>query len=79
MTKKHFIALADSIKIQRLTFNQFPSTEKQDRPFTTNQVECLANFCQSQNPRFDRARWIGYINGDNGPNGGKVKAAKETP
>lgn len=56
MTKKHFIALADAIKSHL-------------QGFTPEQVETLANFCESQNSRFDRRRWIAYIKGQCGPNG----------
>lgn len=62
MTRKHFIALADYIK---------------PRPgyylFTRVHIGELAEFLATQNPRFDKERWIGYIYGSNGPNGGKVK------
>jgi hypothetical protein len=61
MTKQHFIALADHIKsINRHDFPQWI-------------VDSLADFCQSQNPRFNRERWLGYIAGTNGKNGGAVK------
>jgi hypothetical protein len=63
MTKKHFIALADRIR----------DFEKWNEPkFTVQQIEMLASFCQSQNPYFNRERWLGYIAGENGPSGGKV-------
>jgi hypothetical protein len=35
-------------------------------------IQAVADFCAAQNPRFDRARWLGYIAGECGPNGGKV-------
>ena len=35
--------------------------------------DALADFCQAQNSNFKRDRWIDYINGECGPNGGKVK------
>jgi hypothetical protein len=57
MTKKHFIALADAIRA--------------DRTFTNYQLITLAEFCRDQNPRFDRERWLDYIAGKCGPNGGK--------
>jgi hypothetical protein len=31
----------------------------------------LADFCRNQNPHFNRARFIDYINGNCGPCGGK--------
>ena len=59
MTKKHFIELADLIKVRPHCFSGLA-------------VESLADFCQDQNPRFKRDRWLGYIRGTNGKNGGKV-------
>jgi hypothetical protein len=64
MTKQHFIALADRIKACN-------SGTYQCEPFTRKQIEHLAAFCGGQNARFDRDRWINYIAGVSGPNGGK--------
>jgi hypothetical protein len=61
MTKKHFIALADSIR----------NEQSGDDNFTTRQLDVLADFCAWQNPKFNRERWLGYIAGTNGENGGK--------
>ena len=33
--------------------------------------DALASFCQQSNPRFLRQRWLDYIAGQCGPNGGK--------
>lgn len=63
MTKKHFIALADAIK----EHNNMIHTNH----FTEDQLNTLAEFCRQQNVFFDRDRWMGYIAGTNGPNGGK--------
>jgi hypothetical protein len=60
MSKKHFIALADAVK------NGTALTT-----LTQVQIEALADFCQAQNPNFNRYRWLGYIAGTNGKNGGK--------
>lgn len=57
MTKKHFIALADAIR-------------RYDHGFNANQLNTLADFCESQNPNFNRERWLDYIAGHCGPNGG---------
>lgn len=65
MQKRHFIALADVIR----RANNSPWDEQH---FRDGQIDKLASFCQSQNPRFDRDRWLGYIAGTCGPNGGKV-------
>lgn len=60
MSKKDFIALADSIRASA-------------EPFTEYQLDLPADFCRSQNSRFNRERWFGYIRGENGPSGGKIK------
>jgi len=67
MTKQHFIALADWIRDYNDTSfgHQFP--------FTSDHINALADFLQAQNPLFNRARWLGYLNGTCGPNGGEVK------
>ena len=64
MTKKHFIELADTLR----EYSQHISC-RADYEALLNQ---MAHFCQSQNSRFDRSRWLAYIAGDCGPNGGKV-------
>ena len=61
MTKKHFIALADVI---RLGNTGFPGK------FSEPQILVLADFCAAQNPQFNRSRWLAYIAGECGPNGG---------
>lgn len=77
MTKKHFIALADHLRLEwegklgaYVTKHPNPSAAVVSHLI----VESLADFCQSQNARFDRERWLGYIRGTNGPNGGPRKA-----
>ena len=62
MTKKHFIRFAEYLR----------DTKGYCQPFTSEQQEHLANFCHEQNRHFNRARWLGYIQGRNGPSGGKV-------
>ena len=75
MTKKTFIALADVVR--ELDNRAVLVTTKLglDRKVVTFEDVLLelAWFCQSQNPRFNRARWIAYINGECGPNGGQRK------
>jgi hypothetical protein len=63
MSKKDFIALADSI-IRHNKYN--------DDKFTDNQIRTICSFCSDQNIRFNRERFIDYIKGDCGPNGGKI-------
>ena len=64
MTKKNFIALADRIVETNHIFA--------NKPFTPTAISTLADFCAAQNPNFNRERWLGYIAGTNGKNGGKV-------
>ncbi len=64
MSKKHFIELADHIK----KFIGLGSPVE----FTQSQIESLADFCASQNPNFKRERWLDYIAGKCGKNGGKI-------
>ena len=63
MTKKHFIALADAIV----------SGTKTGVPFDERHIMQLADFCEAQNPNFNRSRWVDYVHGKCGKNGGKVK------
>ena len=67
MTKRHFIALADVLR--RLRPDQHPNDLRRYEQWQKT-VDALADFCRSQNPQFDRQRWLGYIAGTNGPNGG---------
>jgi hypothetical protein len=66
MTKKHFIALADKIR-------QFRTDGSGNQPFSAAQIRVLADFCKEQNPNFNHERWLAYIAGECGPNGGQVK------
>ena len=68
MTKKHFIALADMIR----DFNADAESIGQ-RKFDANQIELMAAFCKQQNYQFNESRWLSYIAGECGPNGGAVK------
>jgi len=72
MTEKHFIALANAIR----EYNQhaFPAGTNTVSPleFGWTQLLCLADFCESTNNNFNRERWLNYIAGKCGSNGGKV-------
>jgi hypothetical protein len=63
MSKKHFIALAKHIR-------DFNSGRLRGN-FSQAQLDAIAFFCEQQNPRFRRGRWMAYIAGTCGPNGGK--------
>lgn len=67
MNKKQLIALADSIRSHNAT------AENCER-FSDKQIETLANFCARENPLFKRQRWLDYVAGRCGPNGGPAKA-----
>lgn len=69
MTKKHFIALADAVRVG-FDINANRKAEYRDTGQVPPQIEALARFCRAQNPSFNYARWYGYIYGLNGPNGG---------
>jgi len=67
MSKKHFIALADAIK----QHNDDPRSLKP--VFSKDHLETLARFCRGQNSSFKETRWLDYIAGECGPNGGENK------
>jgi hypothetical protein len=72
MTKKNFIALADAIKAHNDAKRGVFGAQNAERMcFNAEQQDALADFCQSQNSNFNRERWLGYIAGTNGKNGGK--------
>lgn len=64
MSRKHFIQLADAIRIWN---------KHEQEKFTDKQINELADFCQSQNGGFKRDRWLAYIAGECGPNGGALR------
>lgn len=66
MSKKDFIALADVI----IKANTERIRPDQSQYFSQQQIGMLADFCYSQNRNFERDRWLGYIDGTNGPGGG---------
>ena len=82
MSKKHFIALADAMRdLKPPSFEEsgigLNTAHQREYRLYQWQDTCsaLADFCESQNAEFKRDRWLAYINGECGPNGGKIKAA----
>ncbi len=70
MSKKDFIALADAIRDHNSAASRgFASYTA----FDPVQLDTLAKLCAAQNPNFKRERWLSYIAGNCGKNGGKVK------
>lgn len=55
MTKQDFISLADIVR----EHNTIPD---QSKHFTNGQKLTLATFCLLQNPKFDRQKWLDYVN-----------------
>jgi len=68
MTKKEVIALADTVREYQEDQSRNGVAEKP--PYL---LDRLMDFCQENHPRFDKVRWLGYIRGECGPNGGKVR------
>jgi len=60
MTKNDRVALADALRIHNQTADG--RTE-----FTPDHLLVLADFCASQNPNFNRKRWIDYITAEGKP------------
>ena len=72
MTKKHFIALADAFRSTRHSYTASrPTVDGCDQ--WVADMYAVARVCADANPRFNKQRWIGYIFGECGPNGGKLK------
>lgn len=63
MTKQDFVALADAIRDGRRRIDYL------DRDL----LAVLADFCANRNPAFKRERWLAYVRGECGPNGGQIK------
>ena len=64
MTKKHFIAIADAIREHNMKIST------QDKPFEWEHLATLADVFKRLNSDFMKERWIAYVNGQCGPNGG---------
>ena len=75
MSKKDFIALADAVRMHQNNLARAGMVEKS--ACGKYWLDVLADFCATQNSRFNRGRWLGYIWGENGPSGGKVFTPKE--
>lgn len=66
MTKEDFISLADHI------IGQARGAEAEE-VWNSATVYRLAGWLSARYPRFNRNRWLDYIAGKVGPDGGKVK------
>lgn len=67
MHKREFVALADRLRSERESDGLLSdlSPEHYEDVLST-----LAGFCASTNDRFMRERWLSYVRGECGPNGG---------
>jgi len=66
VTKKHFIELADQLKLTKPTEQYRPAEFEQ----WESDCKAVANACHASNSAFNRTRWIDYVNGKCGPSGG---------
>ena len=73
MSKKDFIALADIIRMHNAEIDREGNYVRVADRFNESQIATLASFCAEQNPMFKRERWLDYINGKCGKNGGAIK------
>jgi hypothetical protein len=75
MSKKDFIALADSLRTVKPDVhapNQTPQQYTDAWAVWAMCVSQVADTCARSNPAFMRDRWMDYVNGECGPNGGKL-------
>jgi len=77
MSKKDFIALADMIREYDRHAHEAGTNCVSPLKFGHTQLLALAEFCHKQNPRFMKYRWLDYIAGRCGKNGGVVKHESE--
>jgi hypothetical protein len=74
MSKRDFVALADSLRAEKPGENWNPNKQVQ----WELDVKAVADVCARSNPRFMRERWMDYVNGLCGPNGGSLRK-RDTP
>jgi hypothetical protein len=60
MNKKLLLALAKAIRLHNREADRRPTDGAIVR-FNCEQIETLATFCESQNPRFKREQWLAFI------------------
>jgi len=70
MTKRHFVALADTLKtVPKHNVDRRTVVVKHE-----DMLDAVCAFCRQENPYFDETIFRGYIAGTCGPSGGKIKA-----
>jgi hypothetical protein len=70
MSKQDFIKLADALRAEKPAPNWSANKHVQ----WEQDIKAIADACASANPRFMRERWLLYVNGKCGKNGGPVTA-----
>ena len=68
MSKKYFIALADALRAEKPADNWLNKKVQWDMD-----VRAICRVLAASNPRFNELRWMQYVNGQCGPNGGAIK------
>ena len=67
MSKKDFVALADALRDAEL----FRNADTVD--IASDVLARIVRFCHAQNGAFKEERWLGYLRGECGAGGGKVR------
>lgn len=73
MSLQNFVSLADTIRRSNQAAADDPKVFSGKPVFDEYAIAVLATFCQEQNFRFNRERWISYVNGKCTVNGKAVK------
>ena len=73
-TKKDFIALADTIKAHNEVTTRIFGRNAGRMTFSQEELDVLAAHFKQNYPAFKSNRWLDYIAGKCGKNGGAVKA-----
>lgn len=74
MSKKHFIAIGECLRMHRLQLERtMPDTAERDRVFDALLADVIGTLKRT-NPNFMSERFRNFVAGQCGPNGGKVKA-----
>jgi hypothetical protein len=69
MTKKNFIQTADALRAARPSGTLFTEIQMEQ---WESQVRAMADMFEAANPQFKRDRWLNYVYGRGGVNGGPI-------
>jgi hypothetical protein len=70
MSKKDFIIIADALRAVRASYA--PHWDANLFRACDDNIKAIADTLAANYPRFNRSRWIDYVNGECGPNGGAI-------